>query len=173
MDGPPIMILMEYCSHGNLKTYLVRKRREAAVFREGGRLVDISCQMAAGLTYLHSNSIAHKSVTHTHRHTHARILLHLVCSDFAVRSCLVSDTETVKLGDYGLTRQVFAVSTRYCSRENWCSFRECVCGLQEDYYSRGAGQKAWPVRWMPPEQIIVRGNTVLDSHPTSAIGNIW
>ena len=31
------------------------------------------------------------------------------CSDFAVRSCLVSETETVKLGDYGLTRQVFEV----------------------------------------------------------------
>ena len=132
------MILMEYCSHGNLKTYLVRKRREAAMFREGEKLIAIACQMAAGLSYLHSNSIAHKlvlSLSHTHTHslslslslslsthslTHSHTLSNThcshcvcvcvcVCSDFAVRSCQVSDTETVKLGDYGLTRQVFEV----------------------------------------------------------------
>ena len=56
------MILMEYCALGNLKTYLVRRRREAAAVRETGRLVAIACDMAAGLTYLHSNSVAHKSV---------------------------------------------------------------------------------------------------------------
>ena len=64
VDGEPIMILMEYCSHGNLKTYLVRKRSESAVFRDSGKLVTIACNMAAGLTYLHSNDIAHKSVSH-------------------------------------------------------------------------------------------------------------
>ena len=62
VDGEPIVIFMEYCAHGNLKTYLVRKRREAAAFRESGKLVTIACHMAAGLTYLHSNNVAHKSV---------------------------------------------------------------------------------------------------------------
>ena len=61
------MILMEYCSQGNLKTYLVRKRREMATFRESGKLLTIACDMAAGLTYLHSQSIAHKSVNKPNR----------------------------------------------------------------------------------------------------------
>ena len=112
MDGEPIMILMEYCSHGNLKTYLVRKRQESAVFQESGRLVTIACDMAAGLTYLHSNNIAHKSVT---RYMHVCLLVDYLliflpsCSDFAVRNCLVSGNEVVKLGDYGLTKHTFKV----------------------------------------------------------------
>ena len=31
-------------------------------------------------------------------------------SDFAVRNCVVTESNTVKLGDYGLSRQVFKVS---------------------------------------------------------------
>ena len=58
------MVLMEYCSHGNLKTYLVRKRREAALFKERGLLLRMACEMAAGLMYLHSKNIAHKYVVH-------------------------------------------------------------------------------------------------------------
>ena len=43
-----------------------------------------------------------------------RILLSLslflpFSSDFAVRSCMVTDDGTVKLGDYGITRQTFKV----------------------------------------------------------------
>ena len=45
--------------------------------------------------------------------------------------------------------------------------------LQEDYYSRGAGQKAWPVRWMAPEQMIVKGTDVLDSHQITTTANVW
>ena len=35
------------------------------------------------------------------------MLLIFVSSDFAARSCLVTADNTVKLGDYGLTRQMF------------------------------------------------------------------
>ena len=48
----------------------------------------------------------------------------------------------------------------------------CVC-VQEDYYSRGGHQKAWPVRWMAPEQMIVKSKMVLDSQPASTTGNVW
>lgn len=68
IDAEPILILMEYCTHGNLKTFLVRKRREAAVMRQSGKLVAIACHMAAGLTYLHTNNIAHKLV---HKHLYS------------------------------------------------------------------------------------------------------
>ena len=61
-QGPTIMVLLEYCSHGNLKTFLVRKRREAAAIKERGLLLRMACEMAAGLMYLHSKNIAHKYV---------------------------------------------------------------------------------------------------------------
>ena len=44
---------------------------------------------------------------------------------------------------------------------------------QEDYYCRDPNQKAWPIRWMAPEQIVVQGRSVLDSMQTSLAGNIW
>ena len=44
---------------------------------------------------------------------------------------------------------------------------------QEDYYCRGPNQKAWPIRWMAPEQIVVQGRSVLDSMLASMAGNIW
>ena len=108
IDAEPILILMEYCTHGNLKTFLVRKRREAAVMRQSGKLVTIACHMAAGLAYLHTNNIAHKLV---HKHLYSCGFNYLIpsCSDFAVRSCLVADDEIVKLGDYGLTKHIFKV----------------------------------------------------------------
>lgn len=40
------------------------------------------------------------------------ILTVFVCSDFAARNCLVMGDNTVKLGDYGLTRQIFKARRR-------------------------------------------------------------
>ena len=54
------MVLLEYCSQGNFKTFLVRKRREAAAMKQSRQLVKMACDMAAGLQYLHSKSVAHK-----------------------------------------------------------------------------------------------------------------
>jgi len=95
---------------------------------------------------------------------------------------------TVKLGDYGLTRQIF--------KARWRQFehRIIVCVIpytfihlltlllvpphfstpsQEDYYSRGPNQQAWPIRWMAPEQIVIQGRNILKSMPASMAGNIW
>ena len=36
-------------------------------------------------------------------------------SDFAARSCLVMGDNTVKLGDYGLTRQIFKARNKFVS----------------------------------------------------------
>lgn len=60
MQGPSILVLLEYCAQGNFKTFLVRKRREAAAMKQSKELVKMACDMAAGLHYLHTKSIAHK-----------------------------------------------------------------------------------------------------------------
>ena len=51
--------------------------------------------------------------------------------------------------------------------------RNILFPLQEDYYCRGPNQKAWPIRWMAPEQIVVQGRSVLDSMSASTAGNFW
>ena len=48
-----------------------------------------------------------------------------------------------------------------------------IFSLQEDYYSRSPTQKAWPIRWMAPEQVLIEGKNYLDSHPVSMAANIW
>ena len=60
MQGPSILVMLEYCSQGNFKTYLVKKRREAAVLKSSGELLKMAIDMAKGLMYLHTKNIAHK-----------------------------------------------------------------------------------------------------------------
>ena len=54
------MVLLEYCAQGNFKTYLVRKRPEAATVKESGLVTRMVTDMAKGLMYLHTMNIAHK-----------------------------------------------------------------------------------------------------------------
>lgn len=56
------MAMLEYCSLGNLKTFLVTKRKEAALLKKSSQFKKMAVDMAAGLCYLHSKSIAHKYV---------------------------------------------------------------------------------------------------------------
>lgn len=61
-EGSTLMVLLEYCAQGNFKTYLVRKRPEAATVKESGLMTRMVTDMAKGLTYLHTMNIAHKYV---------------------------------------------------------------------------------------------------------------
>jgi receptor tyrosine kinase-like orphan receptor 1 len=56
---------------------------------------------------------------------------HYVHRDLASRNCLVGQNLTVKIGDFGLSRDVYS----------------------SDYY-RVETQSLLPVRWMPPEAIM-------------------
>ncbi len=51
--------------------------------------------------------------------------------DLAARNCMVASDLTVKIGDFGLTRDVY----------------------ETDYYRRGDAQGLLPVRWMSPESL--------------------
>ena len=45
---------------GSFKNFLIRYRPTPSVLKDDGRLIRMACEMAAGLTYLHSRNIAHK-----------------------------------------------------------------------------------------------------------------
>lgn len=58
--GPNLQVMLEFCSLGNFKTFLVTRRKDATSFKGNGQLLRMAVDMASGLGYLHSMSVAHK-----------------------------------------------------------------------------------------------------------------
>ena len=58
--GPTLQVMLEYCSLGNFKTFLVTRRKEESTLKGNGQLLRMATDMASGLGYLHSMSVAHK-----------------------------------------------------------------------------------------------------------------
>eukprot|EP00049_Salpingoeca_infusionum_P012682 m.233685 g.233685 ORF g.233685 m.233685 type:complete len:935 (-) comp15247_c0_seq1:450-3254(-) len=108
----PFCMIMELMSRGDLKTVLRDNRPKAA--KPSIFSLKQCCLMAAdvadGMAYLAKLKIVHR--------------------DLAARNCLVNDTLDVKIGDFGLTRDVYS----------------------GEYY-RMTGSSPLPVRWMSPEAI--------------------
>lgn len=104
---PPLMI-MELMSKGDLKTFL-RSSREAELPSKA-MMVRIACQIGDGMTFLEAKKYVHR--------------------DLAARNCLVSHDCVVKIGDFGMTRDVY----------------------ETDYYRKTVGGLL-PIRWMAPESL--------------------
>lgn len=108
----PVYVVMEYMENGDLKDFL-RSQREIHQ-RENKSIVDgiylMAAQIADGMAYLASRKFIHR--------------------DLAARNCMVGENRVVKIGDFGLTRDVYA----------------------NDYYRRDT-QGRLPVRWMAPESL--------------------
>ncbi|CAG0892548.1 unnamed protein product [Darwinula stevensoni] len=77
-------------------------------------LVHVAIQVGSGLKYLTDRHFVHR--------------------DLATRNCFVGENLTVKIGDFGLSRDVYS----------------------SDYYRFGHGKSLLPLRWMPPESIMYR-----------------
>ncbi|XP_074594502.1 NT-3 growth factor receptor-like [Brevipalpus obovatus] len=129
VDGDTLMMITEYMKYGDLNNYL-RTRNPIISLIEIGEaekcdsdklytndLIKIAVQIAAGLEYLASQHFVHR--------------------DLATRNCLVADNLLVKIGDFGLSRDLYST----------------------DYYKIGR-QAMLPIRWMSPESILYRKFTV-------------
>ncbi|GMR51895.1 hypothetical protein PMAYCL1PPCAC_22090, partial [Pristionchus mayeri] len=106
-DSEPVMLILEYCPHGDLLQYM-RKRRMYMLEHPADQVVDTSMiisqkkqlmhamQIAYGLEYLSSRGFVHR--------------------DIAARNILVDHNETCKIGDFGLCRVMGKESEHYHSR---------------------------------------------------------
>uniref|UniRef100_A0A8B9TIC0 Tyrosine-protein kinase receptor n=1 Tax=Anas platyrhynchos TaxID=8839 RepID=A0A8B9TIC0_ANAPL len=114
-QGQPALVIMELMTRGDLKSYL-RSLRPDAENNPGlpppslRDMIQMAGEIADGMAYLNAKKFVHR--------------------DLAARNCMVSEDFTVKIGDFGMTRDIY----------------------ETDYYRKG-GKGLLPVRWMSPEAL--------------------
>ncbi|XP_065843772.1 insulin receptor-like [Oscarella lobularis] len=117
-EKDPVYVVMELMGNGDLKSYLrsVRPSNDSSLsaispfpFTEG-QILTMAAEIASGMAYLTERKFVHR--------------------DLAARNCLVSSSNVVKIGDFGMARDV----------------------QLEDYY-RKCGRGPMPIRWMAPESL--------------------
>uniref|UniRef100_T1JFU0 Tyrosine-protein kinase receptor n=1 Tax=Strigamia maritima TaxID=126957 RepID=T1JFU0_STRMM len=126
--GQPTLVVMELMGKGDLKAYLRSLRPCVNVSvsvsesesESDGQIVNqpptlnnilrMASEIADGMAYLAAKKFVHR--------------------DLAARNCMVAEDLTVKIGDFGMTRDIY----------------------ETDYYRKG-GKGLLPVRWMAPESL--------------------
>ncbi|XP_013861960.1 neurotrophic tyrosine kinase, receptor, type 2b [Austrofundulus limnaeus] len=123
VESDPLIMVFEYMKHGDLNKFLRSHGPDAVLMADGqhsilveltqSQMLHIAQQIAAGMVYLASQHFVHR--------------------DLATRNCLVGENLLVKIGDFGMSRDIYST----------------------DYYRVG-GHTMLPIRWMPPESIMYR-----------------
>ncbi|KAL5018935.1 hypothetical protein ScPMuIL_004657 [Solemya velum] len=86
-EALPYLVIMEYSSYNDLKSYLMTVQSELELFHQRGLVFKFAVDIATGLACMHR----HKYIHH----------------DIAARNCMVMADLTVKVGDYGIAEDQF------------------------------------------------------------------
>ncbi|KAG9332348.1 hypothetical protein JZ751_015355 [Albula glossodonta] len=112
-QGQPTLVIMELMTQGDLKSHLRSLRSQESsgqTLPPLKKMIQMAGEIADGMAYLNANKFVHR--------------------DLAARNCMVAEDFTVKIGDFGMTRDIY----------------------ETDYYRKG-GKGLLPVRWMSPESL--------------------
>lgn len=107
-DKEPIYIVTELMKNGSLLDYLHDKGRTLNL----PQLVDMAAQVAAGMAYLEAQNFVHR--------------------DLAARNVLVGESNSCKVGDFGLSR---------------------VLGAESEYTAKEGAK--FPIKWTAPEAALM------------------
>lgn len=108
--GQPPLVVMELMALGDLKTFLREARNMTPSPINLSRMLLMAAQIADGMAYLEASKFVHR--------------------DLAARNCMLTENCTLKIGDFGMARDIYQV----------------------DYYRKG-NKGLLPVRWMAPESL--------------------
>lgn len=94
--GQPTLVIMELMAKGDLKGYLRSHRPDPEAIKTGQsppqpptlkRILQMAIEIADGMAYLAAKKFVHR--------------------DLAARNCMVAEDLTVKIGDFGMTRDIY------------------------------------------------------------------